>query len=374
MSSNWRWMPLKFNKVLPMSLVKLDATNIRNIESATLNPSPHLNVIVGPNGSGKTSLLEAIYILGRARSFRSTQASQVIRFEQEDLLVTGRVGQGRGLPPVPIGIQLGRRKREIMLAGAKLLTSAELIRTFPVLLIQPSSSNLLDGPPKIRRQFLDWGAFYLDSGFLEQWRGYARALNQRNALLRSGDCRNIETWNHELARYGTMLASARAAYAERLLPYFLAATQHFLGVAALELRLSLGWEAEKNLDEILREEIALDLRDGYTHAGPHKGDFSIYANKRSAKNYFSRGQSKLLVFALLLAQAHMLEESLEAKCTVLIDDLASELDRDNRARLLAFLQSRKSQFFITATDPLSLDAGDLDTALFHVEQGRVKTI
>lgn len=358
-----------------MSLAKLDVLNVRNIETASLLPSPRLNFIVGPNGSGKTSLLEAVHILGRARSFRCTQAGQVIRFQQEDLMVTGRVGEGGELPPVPVGVRLGRRKREIVLAGRKLQSSAELIRAFPVLLIQPSSSGLLDGAPKARRQFLDWGAFHLDAGFLEHWRGYVRALDQRNALLRSGSVRGIEIWNHELSRYGTIVASARAAYAERLLPYFHAATGHFLGNMAFELRTSAGWDTDKALEDVLREEIALDLRDGHTHAGPHKGDFSIQAEGRSAKNWLSRGQMKLLVFALLLAQAHLLEETLGSKGCVLIDDLASELDGDNRGRLLQFLRVRQAQFFITATEPRLLEqAGLEDAAMFHVEHGRVARV
>ena len=358
-----------------MTLAKLDVSNVRNIVTVQLEPSPRLNFILGPNGSGKTSLLEAIHILGRARSFRSTQAGQVIRFQQEDLTVTGRIGDGPVLPPVPIGVRLGRRKREIALAGQKLHTSAELIRTFPVLLIQPASSGLLEGSPKNRRQFMDWGAFHLDPGFLEQWRGYSRALEQRNALLRTGAIRGIEIWNHELSRYGTIVALARAAYVERLLPYFLAATGHFLGELTPELRISPGWELENDLNKVLQAAISHDLRDGYTHAGPHKGDFSIQVAGRSAKNYLSRGQTKLLVFALLLAQAHLLEETLNAKGCVLIDDLASELDKDNRGRLLDFLRLRKTQFFITATDPQLFDAGGLENAaVFQMEHGQVKRV
>ena len=358
-----------------MTLCKLDVCNVRNIESASITPSPRLNFIFGPNGSGKTSLLEAIHILGRARSFRSTQAGLVIRFQQDSLMVTGRVRDSEGLEPIPIGLRLSRRKREIALAGTRLQTSAELIRAFPVLLIQPSSSTLLDGLPKARRQFLDWGAFHLDGGFLDNWRGYTRALSQRNALLRSGTSRGIEIWNHELARYGTIVNCARGTYVERLRPYFHAAASHFLGSAPLDLVTMAGWEVGKPLDEVFRKEIAQDLRDGYTHSGPHKGDFQVQAEGRPAKNYLSRGQMKLLVFALLLAQSHLLEESLGVKGCVLIDDLASELDSDNRGRLLGFLNQRQAQFFITATDPRLLEQADLaELAVFQVGNGRVTSV
>jgi DNA replication and repair protein RecF len=358
-----------------MTLAKLDAFNVRNIETACIVPSPRLNFILGANGSGKTSLLETIHILGRARSFRSTQAGQVISFQQHDLTVAGKISEGAGLSPIQIGVRLGRRKREILLAGTRLQSSAELIRAFPVLLIQPSSVSLLEGAPKARRQFLDWGGFHLDAGFLENWRGYARALSQRNALLRSGTSRGIEIWNHEVARYGIIVDCVRTAYVDRLRPYFYAAAAHFLGSVPFELQTLAGWDTEKLLDEILQAEISQDLRDGYTHSGPHKGDFQVQANGRPAKNYLSRGQMKLLVFALLLAQSHLLEESLGAKGCVLIDDLASELDSANRGKLLGFLQQRHAQFFITTTDPRILEMVDLEeTAVFQLGDARVARV
>jgi DNA replication and repair protein RecF len=359
-----------------MTLEKLDALNVRNIETASIAPSPRLNFILGSNGSGKTSLLETIHILGRARSFRSTQSVQVIRFQQHDLTVTGKIREVAGLSPIQIGVRLGRRKREIVLDGNRLQTSAELIRAFPVLLIQPSSVALLEGAPKARRQFLDWGAFHLDAGFLDNWRGYARALSQRNALLRSGTSRGIEIWNHELARYGIIVDCVRTAYVQSLRPYFHAASAYFLGSVPFDLRTLAGWDTEKPLHEILQTEVSQDLRDGYTHSGPHKGDFQVQANGRPAKNYLSRGQMKLLVFALLLAQSHLLEESMGGnKGCVLIDDLASELDSANRGKLLGFLQQRQAQFFITTTDPRILELVDLEeTAVFQLEDGRIARV
>lgn len=355
-----------------MSLQKLEVHHVRNIEKAELELSPKLNFLIGQNGSGKTSLLEAVYILGRGRSFRSNQAAQIIRFNQSSLIVSGKAYQEADLPPVNLGVQLSKRKREIHLAGRRLQSSAELIWAFPVSLIQPSSSALLDDAPKYRRQFLDWGAFHMESAFLQNWRFYAKALNQRNALLRS-QSNEIETWNHELSRYGTIVALARQAYAEKLKPFFLEAAEFFLGQHDFELKLTPGWDFEKPLADVLKDQFYLDQKHGYTHSGPHKGDFSVLADGKPAKFFLSRGQMKLLVFALLLAQAHLMEESVGNRGCVLIDDLASELDAYNRDKLLDFLAKRKAQFFITATDDQMLqNRMPDDSARFHLERGFIK--
>jgi len=355
-----------------MSLSRLDIYNVRNIERATLHPSAHLNFVIGPNGSGKTSLLEAIFILGRGRSFRSSQAAQVIRFQQTDLTVSGRT-QPDGMPPQTLGVRLGKREREIAIEGRKLQSSAELITTLPVLLIQPASSTLLESAPKIRRQFLDWGTFHTEPGYLDQWRGYARALNQRNALLRQGLSRQAEqTWNHEVARYGTMVAEARERYVNLLTPFFMEACQHFLGSHDFELRIAAGWDRKRELLRVLEDEAEHDRRYGYTHSGAHKGDIGVAMDGRPAKAYLSRGQMKLLVFALLLSQAHLLEQALGRRGSVLIDDLASELDAENRQKLLHYLSLRTAQFFITATDAqLLTPTSTAEHRIYRVEQGQV---
>jgi DNA replication and repair protein RecF len=349
-----------------MALTRIEISNLRNIAHATLDPAPRINLLVGDNGSGKTSALEAVYLLGRARSFRTNQTSQLVQFQHSHLLVTGTVGDGTA-----IGLRMSRAERELHLAGQKLQSSAELVRAFPVLLIHPPSSALLDGAPRLRRQFLDWGVFHVEHHYLDNWRCYAKALSQRNALLRQGRRKELAAWNHQLARYGTIVAEARNAYLQRLQPHLSAATEHFFPGCAVRLEHSLGWKSSRTLMEVLGEEFGPDLTHGYTVSGPHKGDFTIFADDKPAKTYFSRGQAKLMAYALLLAQSSLLEDAATPVC-LLVDDLASELDRRNRGKLMGLLAARRGQCFVTAVHPGEIEGMSADaTAMFHVEHGRI---
>lgn len=354
-----------------MTLCRIEARGLRNLESAVLEPGAGINYLVGPNASGKSSVLEAIYLLGRARSFRTAQVNQLIRFGEPALTVVGKV-TSEASSPTPIGIRLSRGQREIHIDGRTAQSSAELIRAFPLLVIQPAGISLLEGAPKQRRQFMDFGAFHLDADYLDQWRRYVIALNHRNALLRGSRVHELVPWNHELARYGIMMSEVRARYIERLAPYFKEIGGRFFPDPCFELRIHPGWDTGRSLESIFESDTAADLRYGYTQSGPHKGDFSITLDGRPVKAYLSRGQMKLLVYALLLAQSRLMEERLGSSSCVLIDDVASELDQNNMQTLLELLTDRVTQYFITATRRDIIAEGlKGDAAEFTIAQGRV---
>jgi len=358
-----------------MSLQKLDIYHVRNLAQASLHPAKKINLVYGANASGKSSLLEAIYLLGRANSFRATQIKNVIHFAYDDLIVSGQVLFNTGHVS-HLGIQHKQGQLQIRIDQETKHSRSDLAYALPLQLIHPKSYQLLDAGPQLRREFMDWGIFNQHQDFLKQWRQFKKALSQRNALLKIKRTKELNVWNHELQQYGTIVADYRKQYLDELTPFFLKIAALFLQVGEIQLSLNQGWDSEVSLLDKLQTDLEKDLRYGFTHSGPHRADFQLTIDGRKAKDFVSRGQLKLLMLALKLAQVqHLLETGFQSGC-ILIDDAVAELDFSSRTKLLEFLATLNIQVFITATE--KNEFGDLsqigDYKLFFVEQGVITEI
>jgi len=356
-----------------MSLLKLDIYHVRNIQKVSINPSPVINFIVGENASGKSSLIEALFILGRAKSFRSASIKPVINQEQEHLVVSAQILQLDG-SCCHVGIQLDGKNIEIRIDQQSNQHKSDLAYALPLQLIHPKSYELLDAGAQVRREFLDWGVFNDDKNFLIAWRKFKKALAQRNALLKTKRLEQLNVWDKELAYYGTIVNNCRLHYLQKFKPVFIEIIKRFLNMNSINLTLVPGWDTSKELQQVLSQDLEKDLRYGFTHSGPHRGDVLLSVNNCLAKDFVSRGQLKLMVLSLKLAQIQLLANEHNNAACVLIDDFAAELDSSNRTKLLDYLSATGCQVFMTAT-ALS-DFGDLSRIanykVFHVEHGQIK--
>ena len=356
-----------------MSLQKLDVYNVRNIVNASINPAPVFNFIYGDNASGKSSLLEAIFILGRARSFRTAYIKQVVNHNQDKLIVSGKSLLKNG-SNCQLGIQFEGKDFEIRINQLSNQPRHQLAYSLPIQIIDPKSYRLLDSGPQARREFIDWGVFNDNDNFLLFWRQYKKALNQRNALLKNKHPEHIEVWNKELLNYGTIVTELRQTYINRLDSVFKGIIREFIGFDSIKLIFLDGWDRDKGLLKSLQEDLPKDLRYGYTHSGPHRSDLQVLVDNRLAKDFVSRGQLKLLVLALKLAQVKLLTLDHNNSGCILIDDFTAELDSINRFKLLTYLSNLGFQVFLTATQ--LAEFGDIkkynNYKVFHVEQGNVK--
>lgn len=355
-----------------MRITRLDLQDIRSIEEARLSPGPGLNLLVGENGAGKTSVLEALHLLGYGRSFRGRVRDGLIRSGAEALQVYAEWEDGRAQPH-RVGLRHTGSAWTGRLDGEGVAQFGDLCASVAAITFEPTSHALVSGGGEPRRRFLDWGLFHVEHGYLNQWRRYVRALKQRNALLKARHAGSqLDAWDHEFAEAGEPLHRHRESYIAALLPHLQAVTEQLLpsfGIAALDLQ--AGWKQDQmSLADALLLNRERDLALGHTGVGPHRADWRVDFVARPDREPYSRGQAKLVALACLLAQARHLYEARGEWPVILLDDFASELDARHRQRVLDQLDRDGAQVFLTGVDALP-ELADKAVVVFHVEHGRI---
>ncbi len=350
-----------------MALSRLDIHHLRNLPHVRVQPGPRFNLFWGSNGAGKSSVLEAVHLLGRGLSFRTSDFRSLLAIGADSCTVSGRsLSSGSA-----IGVEFNRNGISYHLDGKPAVNRAALSERLPMVFLGPDSHKLLTEGPQQRRRFLDWGVFHVEPRFLTAWKRYQRALRQRNMALRTGQ--NLTPWDDELVKNALEITEYRDAYLERLSPHVHYYLNELCQLESPSLKLAPGWRQESNLQSVLRSGIEQDKAFGYTRHGPHRADLVLKTAGKLAKEVVSRGQQKLLICALILAQAKVVNEGKNTPCILLVDDLASELDSDHRSKLLSLLAGLNSQVFITATEAtLPALNNTSDWVVFHVEQGSVR--
>jgi len=352
-----------------MPLTWLQVEQFRCLERVEIDLDPHFNLFVGANASGKTSLLEALFFLGRGRSFRTRRLDHLIRQGQKAFIVVGKAEEAGRL--ATLGIRGGREGTEIRIAGKAAQTAAELAEHFPPQVIDPEIHKLLEEGPGRRRRFLDWGVFHVEHTFLPTWQRYHKALRQRNAALKLElpDV-SVQVWDNELAEAGEALAAQRRAYLQRLQEPLARMGQRLLGTEAAVVY-HQGWPEEFGLQDSLERDLSRDRRYRATQHGPHRADIVVRVGGHAAKDRVSRGQQKLLAAGLTLAQLEVQEADRPGRSALLLDDPAAELDSANLERLLACVRDLPVQLLVTS---LRADVVGLPQSgrMFHVEHGCVR--
>jgi DNA replication and repair protein RecF len=347
-----------------MSLAELRISNLRCVEAATLEFSPELNLIAGENGAGKTSILEAIFLLGRGRSFRTRNSEKLIRHGQSSLTIFGRMGDALG---AAAGVEVTRDGTRARINGKDAESLLALTSVLPVQSIDPEIHKLIDQGPERRRRWLDWLVFHVEPTFVSHWTRYQRALKQRNAALKTGG--DPSAWDAALIEHGTAMTDARRIALASLEPYLQSLLATFSGLD-VSAAFHAGWAQDVTLADALRESVARDRERGVTSLGPHRADVILRTRGRSARETLSRGQQKLTAVSLIVSQLKMLRADLGRSAVLLLDDPAAELDEKNLRRLFEELSGLRCQMIATSLKA-EIPFFQAPNATFHVEHGRV---
>ncbi|SUO95833.1 DNA replication/repair protein RecF [Suttonella ornithocola] len=334
-----------------MHIQQLTIENFRNLATQTLNFHPQQNYISGCNGSGKTALLEALYSLGRGKSFRETQTRHIIAHQKDFYRLIAKIIDDKA--EHLLGIERQTRDYRIRLDGENLSGLSALADLLPIQMLNSDHFALIDQGPEHRRRFTDYGLFYQDSRFLPAWQRYQYALKNRNAALRDNwPDEHIRPWHHQLSQTAQLIDQLRQIYLNDLearLNYYHA---ELGGLETLNIRYHRGWAQDKTLEELLIQHLPRDRQLKHTRDGIHRAEWRIYAQEQDIAHYFSRGQQKTLLCALILAQNQVIQESSGKQPIILIDDITAELDPKRRELLLQFLTDSGAQLFITSIEAL----------------------
>ena len=389
-----------------MYLSHLSLTNFRNFLQLELDLPPGVVVLFGENAQGKTSLLEAIYLLAIARSFRAENEYEVVNWgaatEEGNALVSGTIEKRDEKLKVYVGYQcvatsespsprlqdkapqgterrsFGLRKR-IRVSRVK-RTAAELIGLVNAVLFSADDIELVQGPPSLRRRYLDILLSQVDSTYLKSLQRYQRVLHQRNRLLRSLQERRAEEdeltfWNEELVREGSLIVGRRHEAMATLSALCRDGHSELTGGAedlTMEYRPSVPRHGPVGSIEVMEQEFATaleasrsrEIKLGSTSVGPHRDDFKLLANGVDMGTYASRGQARTLALALRLAEAAYLASIRGEGPIVLLDDVLSEMDSFRRGRVLD-KAVQYQQLIITTTDLELLQKSNLSNATYY---------
>jgi len=317
---------------------------------------PGINVLAGDNAAGKTAVIEALWLLAAGRSFRTAHPKQLIQ-QCPDQRIPGLVvfcETEQGDRRHRLGLRRSQDGRvQVRLNQENLRSQAQMATTLPIQLLTPESHRLLEEGPKARRHYLDWGCFHAQTDFMQHWRLYQRALKQRNRALRQQlPADQVQLWDGQLISANEQLHTLRQTYLHDLNPFLETYCQALMPELSTAPSVSFrpGWpQTHPSFEQALTSHLDKDRKQGFTQYGAHRADIRFRFDKMDAQMALSRGQQKLFVCALLLAQAALYQQQSGQTVIMLIDDLPAELDAHHRQTLLTLLDELGIQSLLTTT-------------------------
>lgn len=366
-----------------MKVLQISAENYRNLEVIKQEFCDGINYIYGENAQGKTNLIESIWMLTGARSFRGTKDCDLIKFGRDFAEIKSKVFMEDRKQEIRLIFSDGKRKAFLNDVPQKYPT--EIIGKFRAVLFSPIHLTLICGGPEKRRKFVDAAICQLKPTYTALLIRYNQTLRQRNSFLKkcgeSYDAVFLDVLDSKLSELGAEIVRNRLIYADWLRSEAIAIYSEisqkkeefdirYISKIAKSSEISRA-ETENIMREKLQKNRASDMKIGFTSVGPHKDDVEIYINQKAVRNFGSQGQQRSAVLALKLAEAEILNKRLNDSPIILLDDVMSELDDARKSYMIQ--KTKNWQVFITGCDKYAVDMMTSGKA-YELENGKIQSV
>ncbi len=327
-----------------MQIKSLSHNNYRGLKDDRLS-FDRVTHIMGNNGCGKTSVIEAVVLLLNGRSFQGSTLKEIANKNKLPMSLFGKVFHSKNNLHQTSLVFDGTKKTHKL--NDKRVGQQIAHKTFPICLIDTNAINASSGHPKYRRDLLDRAVFHVEPQHAANHKKLNKCLSQRNKAIKKGeDKRAVQSWDEALAEAGEKISSARQSLLKETSEHLLEVSDKLLGVK-METRFVEGWE-KSTLIESLRADLHKDMAIKRTSSGPQKEDFILMAAENKTKGYFSHGQEKLGSIALLLALNRAIEKRKNNNSIIIIDEAESGLDTEANNKLFSLIKSFENQLLITS--------------------------
>lgn len=365
-----------------MYLSNIKLSNFRNYDALDTQLCPNINIIIGDNAQGKTSLLEGIYVLARGKSYKNTMG-EIISWDKESSLLEGTFHKKYYKDHLRISLSRPN-KSTIYINDKKENKRSVLLEKVQVVLFSPEDLKMIKEGPDLRRRFIDGGLNNTKPSYGNVLRDYSRALYQRNNLLKSLRHSNygretLEVWDKQLIYLGKKIIISRINFLKKI-NSITKEIHNTLTNSKEELKLFYISNIVKNGEEIeylekvyqkkFSENVDRDIQKGYTSIGPHVDDIRVTINDFDAKIYGSQGQQRTAALSLKLSEIELIKSEIHENPIILLDDVMSELDVKRQEKIIKYFES--SQVFITCTEMNFEDfLENFNKKIYTIERGQI---
>ena len=356
-----------------MPITKISLNNFRCFKNLELSLSPGINFFFGSNGSGKTSILESVFIFSSGKSFKSSNLTSLINYDNDKFILKGFDNKKGYI----VEIEKSKNKTIYISLNNNKTNTSKLVKEFPCTPIHNNTFSFADASPDFRRKLIDRSIFIAEDNFSKVWFSFYRSLRQRNFLLKNNRISDIYNWNTKLADEAEKLTKYRKGFFEKTLNEFyllinlLKPEDVFDFFNFIKIEFSQGWTPEKSYLDVLNENKDIDIKRKSTTSGPHKSDIKFFINDIDARQILSRGEQKFFSIIWSCAQHEVLKKHYEIDATLLIDDIKSELDERVFKLFSDLLNHINTQVIFSCIDDCfssKITSSFNEFKKFHVEQ------